>query len=231
MAGSLADVFDRRANGLNLLRLVLAAGVIVWHSFPLTGHDIGWPPARQLMSSIWVDGFFAISGFLIAGSWLGRPDLLIFLRARMLRLLPGFYVCILFTAFILAPLMVWLTGAGGPISFAESWAYVRANGLLWVTSYDIGGSPEGIPYPNVWNGSLWTLAWEGLCYLGVAVLGILGLLRRRWVAPALLGVVMLITILIAAGWTVNGLIGVGTRFAIMFLAGVTVQLFADQIPG
>lgn len=85
----LSQVFDRRANGLNLLRLLLAAGVIVWHSFPLTGHDVGWGPARQFLSSISVDGFFAISGFLITGSWLTRPKLLSFLRARALRILPG----------------------------------------------------------------------------------------------------------------------------------------------
>lgn len=36
----LVEVFDRRINGLNALRLFFAAGVVLWHSFPLTGRSV-----------------------------------------------------------------------------------------------------------------------------------------------------------------------------------------------
>src|SRR4051812_3022545 len=51
---SLENVFDPRRNGLNFVRLAMAAGVIVWHSFPLTGHSIQWWPLRQLLGEVWV---------------------------------------------------------------------------------------------------------------------------------------------------------------------------------
>jgi peptidoglycan/LPS O-acetylase OafA/YrhL len=39
----------------------------------LPGRDVPLAPARRLFGAIWVDGFFAISGFLITASWLGKP--------------------------------------------------------------------------------------------------------------------------------------------------------------
>lgn len=44
----LGQVFDPRANALNAWRLVLASGVILWHSFPLTGR-MPWAPFVQLL--------------------------------------------------------------------------------------------------------------------------------------------------------------------------------------
>ncbi len=56
----LGQVFDPRANALNAWRLVLASGVILWHSFPLTGR-MPWAPFVQLLGLGCVDGFFAVS--------------------------------------------------------------------------------------------------------------------------------------------------------------------------
>ena len=39
---SLAEVFDPKANSLNFIRLVLAAGVIFWHAFPLSGAEVAF---------------------------------------------------------------------------------------------------------------------------------------------------------------------------------------------
>ena len=63
----LAQVFDPRNNALNVWRLVLASGVILEHSWPLTDRKLR-PPFDQLISQVWVDGFFVISGFLITAS-------------------------------------------------------------------------------------------------------------------------------------------------------------------
>lgn len=226
---TLGSAFNRKRNGLNLLRLLLAAGVIVWHSFPLTGHTLTIGPLRQLLSNISVDGFFAISGFLIAGSWLNRPKVGSFLRARALRLLPGFYICLLFTAFVLAPLVVRLaTGAWLPA--VASARYVKADAFVWITAYDIGGTPTGVPYPHAWNGSLWTLAWEGLCYLGVATVGVIGLLRSRWLPVALFAAMLAVSAAVTPSVTHYELISDGARFGLMFAAGMTMYLWADRIP-
>jgi hypothetical protein len=70
---TLGQELDPRRNALNAWRLALATGVILWHSFLTTGHHIPFAPARQLLGEVFVDGFFAISGYLITSSWLRAP--------------------------------------------------------------------------------------------------------------------------------------------------------------
>lgn len=228
---TLADVFDPRANSLNALRLVFAGAVIVWHSFPLTGADLMFAPARQLLSNGWVDGFFAVSGYLIVSSWMRRPQWWHFLRSRLLRIMPAFYVCLAITALVLAPLSVSLPGNPFPPNFwADAWAYVFHNGALRVTQYDIAGTPQGVPYPGVWNGSLWTLWWEFLCYLGVLLLGILGFLRYRWCLPVVFVLCLAGVVITSYGSVNNFYIASLSRFGVMFVAGGMVYIFRNRIP-
>lgn len=99
----LVDHFDPRANGLNLLRLLLAASVIFWHTYAVQGVDFGDSPWRQLVGSVGVDGFFAVSGFLILMSYHRDPEPRRYLAARCLRILPAFYVVLVVTVLIFAP--------------------------------------------------------------------------------------------------------------------------------
>ena len=105
---TLASLFDPRSNSLNALRLVLAALVIVSHSWPLTGREPE-PALGGANLGVWaVLGFFAISGFLITRSRLsGRPTHT-FYRARALRILPAFLVCLVVVAFVFAPVSLLL---------------------------------------------------------------------------------------------------------------------------
>jgi hypothetical protein len=57
--------------------------------------------------------------------------------------------------------------------------YILKNSAVWMFQYDVGGTPRGIPR-HAWKVSLWTFGWELLCYTGVAVVGVVGLLSRRW---------------------------------------------------
>jgi peptidoglycan/LPS O-acetylase OafA/YrhL len=228
---SLADAFQPKANALNALRLVLATGVIVWHSFPLTGSDIGAGPVRQLLANIWVDGFFAVSGYLIVSSWFRRPEWWTFLRARFLRILPGFYICLIVTATLVAPVAILLSGRAIPPDFwADGVGYVLRNGSLRITQYGIAGTPLDVPYPGVWNGSLWTLWWEFLCYLGVLVLGISRLIRRTWVLPTAFLVCLAAVIATSYGPVDNYYLTNGARFGIMFVSGALIYRFQDRIP-
>lgn len=224
--------FDPRANALNAVRLALALLVIVWHSFPLSGNDIAFAPLRQLLGEIAVDGFFAISGFLIVGSWMRNPQWGRFLLARVLRIFPAFWVCLLVTAFVIAPLATMLatgTGVVGTLSL-ENVTYVLRNSALRIFQPGIGDTPLGVPFDGVWNGSLWTLWWEFLCYLGVLALGVLGLLRFRWTIPVLFAGAMLALVATAYGPIEHALVVVGARFAVMFAAGAVLQRYAHRIP-
>jgi peptidoglycan/LPS O-acetylase OafA/YrhL len=229
----LEQVFDPRKNALNALRLALAAEVILFHSFPVTGR---MPPAAvvQLLFSVGVDGFFAISGFLISRSWLTNPRLREYLTARALRILPGFYVCLIVTAFVIAPIGVAIQGGSvaklllstGPIE------YILKNIALINLGHDVGGTPQGVPFAEDWNASLWSLFWEVLCYFAVAVLGVVGLAARRWISPLLLavsvvGALLLPPLTFPGLWTAPQLLA---RCAMMFAAGAVIYQWRDKIP-
>jgi peptidoglycan/LPS O-acetylase OafA/YrhL len=242
--------FDPRRNALNAWRLMLATGVILWHSFPLTGRHLSYAPAHQLLRDGWVDGFFVISGFLITSSWLSNPRLRNYFVARGLRILPGLWVCLIITAFVIAPIGVGIQG-GSVAKLLLSTApieYVLKNCAAVMLEPDVGGTPGGIPFPDVWNASLWTLLWEVFCYIAVAGLGVVGLLSRRWLIPALLALALYWSAQLPA-WSLSLLEepagtqrhidsataalvveAVAARFAVMFLAGALLYRFRNLIP-
>lgn len=210
----------------------MASGVIVFHSFALSGQEIGLWPVYQLLGYVWVDGFFAISGYLILRSWLSKPDWRAFLSARALRIYPAFWVCLIVTAFVIAPIatMIQNGAAYGDVFTGANLKYIWANASLVITQYDIAGTPLDVPYPGNWNGSLWTLAWEFLCYLGVLALGLFGLLRHRWTVLIAFCAALSIEVLVSAGIVENATIALASRFGVMFTAGMMIKRYEHVIP-
>lgn len=246
---TIGEAFDPHDNALNAWRLVMATGVILCHSWPLTGRRVSFEPAHQLLSEVWVDGFFAMSGFLITWSWFRHPALRTYFIARGLRIVPGLWACLIVTAVVIAPLCVAIQGgsAASLLLSLEPIRYVLANMGVMMLKTDIGGTPHGVPWPGQWDGSLWTLAFEMFCYITIAVLGALGLLRRLWLIPALL--------VLTLWWSAS--LGPSTgfaeeppipgrrvdpaamtlfieqstaRFALMFLAGALMYQLRNVIP-
>ena len=228
--GRLGDLFESRPNALNVIRLGLALAVIVWHSYALAGHDYLPRWAEQLLGYLPVDAFFAISGFLICRAWARNPRLGRYLLARARRILPGLWACLVVTAFVLAPLGVWLAGQP-PLSLAGRTAYVLTNSSTWLVTHTIDDGPTGIPWPGTWNGSLWSLGHEALCYLAVAALGVLGLLRRR----VLVGLAVIFWSL-SAGLVAAGLpmalshpLAKMPRTGLMFVSGALLWAYRDKV--
>lgn len=229
---TLAQAFDTRSNALNAWRLVLASGVILQHSWPLTGRKI-YPPIEQLLTQVWVDGFFAISGFLITASWVRNPRLREYFVARILRIFPGLWVCLAVVAFVIAPITVAIQG-GSPAKLLLSPSpalYVLNNAVLNIYYESIDGTPRSVPYPGVWDGVLWTLIFELFCYVAVAIAGVIGLYNRRWPAPAVFAFFLVATALVSYPiGTLPTFPQMIVRFAIVFAAGALLHEFRDKIP-
>lgn len=232
----LGQVFDPRNNALNAWRLALATSVIVGHSYTLTGGSLPSGIVGRLLGAGGVDGFFALSGFLITASWLHHPHLRDYLVARALRILPAYYVCIVVTAFVIAPIAVAIQGDSAMklLFSAAPVEYVVMNSAVATLKVDVGGTPAGVPYPGTWNSSLWTLMFELGCYFAVAAIGLAGLADRRWVSPAILAVAVVGEAFappMGIGQPVASQFGSATaRFAVMFAAGALLYQWRDKIP-
>lgn len=235
---TLDRAFDPRSNSVNALRLVLAGLVLISHTLKLYG---GFDPIGQLtggdvdMGTMAVDGFFALSGFLIVGSYLNSRSTGRYLWRRCLRILPGFWVCLLVTTVVLLPiaqLIEFGTLAGFPLTGeASALSYLIDNAALFIRQFEVAGLLGG----EAVNGSLYTLFYEFLCYLGVAALGAVGLLRRRrWPLLVVAAAVWLFAISqLLTGAAIYGqssTLEIALRFGSMFLAGAVVHRLAPCIP-
>ena len=173
--------FPYRDNSLNLFRLMLAALVLFAHSFYTTGNGTGPHLQGENIGGWAVAGFFVVSGFLITRSRL-RTSAGDYLLHRVMRIYPAFLACLVVTAVVFAPIAVLiqygsLAGyATTPVTPAQ---FVWSNITLYMNEYGIGRSLSSVPYPTAWNGSLWTLFYEFLCYILVWILGALVWFRRN----------------------------------------------------
>ena len=166
------------ANSLNALRLVFAACVIVSHAWWLGGYgpEPAWYGIK--LGTAGVMGFFAISGYLITVS-AGRSAPLDYAAARFVRIYPAMAVSAFLVAFLAAPLGALVTrgrySLSGALAFLES---ALGLGIGLMNTPPIGTSLLGNHDRFDWDGPLWTLTWEALCYVAVGLAVFLA--RRFW---------------------------------------------------
>lgn len=245
---SLGAALRGHFNSLGVIRLVLASLVIVDHAFPLGGfgEDPFWRYTNDQTSlgGIAVGGFFVISGYLIVKSG-ASSDIMQFLWRRVIRIFPAFWGVLFFAAFVVGPI-AWLVrgeslssyftfGPGGPFS------YITSNWTLTIGAYGIKDIFVGTPYGqitggSVFNGSLWTLAYEWGCYMLVAVLAVFGVLARaRLILPFLTGFMLLASALTSVGVEVGQVAPLFADPQVIFLGstflvGATIGVYSNKIP-
>jgi peptidoglycan/LPS O-acetylase OafA/YrhL len=228
-----------RANNFDFLRFVLAVAVIFSHSYPLSLGSNDREPVMRLTGGqatggeLAVAGFFILSGYLITKSWVQSSSLWDYLRRRVLRIYPGFLAAVAFSAWVAGPFL-----ADRPADYWHDFPLSRfvleAFNLQGpVTPPVLGGKP-GIAI----NGSLWSIRYEFLCYLGVVALGLAGAFRRPGlVLGAFLGWLALYAAQVELGVRIPG----GRfarlfcepdqwpRLASCFLSGALFYLYRDRI--
>jgi len=223
-----------RDNNLNLLRFCAASLVVFSHSYPLSGHLAAEPLAKATrifdFASIAVIVFFAISGYLVARSLDRSRNLATFARARALRILPAYVAATFYAAFVIGP---WATALPIAEYLADprTWIYVRET-LLFVGIDRLPGVFADNPYPLAINGSLWTLWLEVFCYAALAIAGVLGALRRPWLALALAVALFALGEYSPAvvAWMPRGDAFLGPRLGGTFVAGALAYAWRDRIP-
>ena len=185
---TLADVLAGRDNNLNAIRMAAASAVLVSHAWLVTGGATAVEPLHvqtgEPLGHFAVAVFFAVSGLLIARSFDRRRSTIHFFVARVLRLYPALLAVLMLT--VIAGALVTQLGLTEYLRNPATWTYVPANLSLAFMQYPLPGVFESNPLGPSINGSLWTLLYEVACYVGVVVLGLLGILKRRWTMLAVM---------------------------------------------
>ncbi|WP_341197644.1 acyltransferase [Hyphomonas chukchiensis] len=170
-----------QTNRFDLLRLVFAAVVCVFHAVALTAlHPFGpFETALGQGAEVAIEGFFITSGALVAGSLARAATLADYAGKRVRRLYPAYATVILVPALISLVLSRDLPGV---------LAYLGANlTFLNFLAPNLPGLFEGQRFTEV-NGALWTLKIEVMFYLALPLIALV--LRRMgrfwWVGIAVL---------------------------------------------
>jgi peptidoglycan/LPS O-acetylase OafA/YrhL len=242
----IGTTFQVHRNSLNFLRLLLAAAVVVSHATTIGGFGSENFLGKTTLGTVAVYGFFGLSGYLIAGS-AQRNHVGRFLWQRFLRIFPAFWACMFVTAFVFGTI-VWfhanpslaqrcgvscyLREPGGPVGYFVHNLWIQAPRSTIAHTL-----PTGFFRP-VWNGSVWTLFFECLCYLMLAVFSVIGVLRRPLavavIAAAVWGTEIVITSVPqfnhafspSQNWDVMKLL----TFVPIFLCGSLLYLYRDKMP-
>lgn len=217
-----------RENNFNIIRLLAALLVIYVHSFAIFKINIDEPIAKVLYSGVSLGEFavyvfFIISGYLITASFVRSKSNWHYFKARLLRIYPGLMAVMLLTAFVVGPLVSNLDMKTYFHSFQVYLYPFKGIPLVTATS-NLPGVFADNQYANAVNGSLWTLFWEFLCYIGVAILGNLKLLTQK-VILVLIGSATLVSILIHFLPQNNFVVHSLTLVVPMFLAFFAGMLF------
>lgn len=158
----------RNSNNFDFIRFVCAIAVIYTHSYPLLGL-----PEVDIISSVTngiasfshiaVRMFFTISCFLICQSAFYSENLSSYFWRRSLRIFPGLFVVILFSAFIIGPIVSKLT-LMEYFNHPEFRSYLKSINIYRISQF-LPGCFEKNPHFKSVNGSLWTLPYEFSFYI------------------------------------------------------------------
>ena len=162
-----STVLTRGVNNFDALRLAAALLVVYGHN----GVDATGTFGLRLVV------FFAISGFLVSGSWFSDPNPVRFMLRRFLRIWPAYAVVIVACAAI-----SWIYPAPDmpEISRMASVFYLSN---LWFAGVDWGFFAARDPFMNQ---SIWMMRYEVDLYIALALVAMLGRPALRVVAAVVL---------------------------------------------
>ena len=207
--------------------------MVVYHAFILAPVAPGADPVSKLLApvsnlgEIAVGVFFMLSGLFVAQSWLRDPHLLRFAARRVIRIVPGLFVCLL--ASMLVAVCAFSDNGWRGLFGPAPWRYVFGNAALHLLQYNI--PPEELRLAGVLggtdlNGPLWTLYWEGRMYVILALVGACAMLPMRLWLGGIAALLLLATNLMPG--ILEGYIW-ETRLWSFFLCGVLLQVLAARL--
>lgn len=148
-----------RKNNFDIVRLTLAAIVVLKHCCDLSESEALWPLHKTMSGALAIEGFFAISGFLIFASYERSRSLWDYTVNRALRILPGYWLSTLLC-----------------LAIAFSMGHFHVGKFLFANLTFSNFLQPGIPGvfannpANPMNGALWTIKIELMFYVSVPII-------------------------------------------------------------
>ncbi|MET4279003.1 MULTISPECIES: acyltransferase [unclassified Bradyrhizobium] len=165
------------SNGFDYLRIVLALGVLSFHSMEICDDKaamaFAFGPLGPFVAMLLLM-FFSLSGYLVAGSLDRSKTIEGFLTLRALRIAPALAVEVLLSALILGPVLTVI-----PLSqyFTSPVTLSYLLNTLGYIHFHLPGVFVNNPHSDVINNSLWTVPYELDCYVAITVCAAIGLIK------------------------------------------------------
>jgi peptidoglycan/LPS O-acetylase OafA/YrhL len=225
------DAAGNRPSGFDYLRLGLATSIFLAHTMIASygfvyALQVWSGPARPLLALL-LPMFFALSGFLVAGSLERCLTVVSFVGLRVLRIMPALAVETVLSAVVLGPIFTDLALVNY-FSDPEFRSYFW--NLLGNVQFNLPGVFRNTPWPRVVNGQLWTLPYELYCYAAITALVLLGVWhRKRLFLPVLVLVNVGIFVWALRAGLHRGVTVTGTILVQSFLFGIAGHLYRARI--
>lgn len=229
----IADFSTGRDNNYNLLRLTAALTIAFYHCYFMVMGDKFTEEqysALYATSQIVLNFFFIASGFLIAQSFVRKKDLVTYVTARFLRLVPGLFVLSFLVCFVMGPLVTKVSLTDYFLSF-DVLAYVPLT-----TAMDPDRVLPGVfvnnPNANELVTAIWTLRYEVICYIALAVLGLIGSLGQKRNFAVIFAAIILGYAAISYLTSLRDMAGINhmLHFGLSFIVGTAFFVFREHIP-
>ena len=220
-----------RPSGFDYLRFYLAVSIVIWHTVEINnGRDFEvttWSgPLRPFIGLI-LPMFFALSGFLVAGSLARTQSVASFLFLRIIRIFPALIVEVTLSAIVIGFLFSTLP-VRQYIATVDFWHYFL--NIFGDIHYELPGVFSTNPLPNQVNAQLWTIPFELKCYIALACLGLFRLHRKT-----LLFLIIVVTFQLSLlqRMLIYGELKTavpGNVLVLCFLFSVVLYLYRDRVP-
>lgn len=175
VAGASRSSRPTHANGFTAITIAASVLVACRHGVILLGPERETQPLLHAAIPLGIFVLFAVSGYLLVGSWERRPSLAQFALARVVRIFPALVLVVLLTVFVL--------GLG--LTEIDRWDYLGSAqtaeyllNLLLNPQYALPGVFVDNEVSQAVNGTLWSLPAQFACFFFVPLVAIA---RVPWV--------------------------------------------------
>jgi peptidoglycan/LPS O-acetylase OafA/YrhL len=219
-----------RPSGFDYMRIVLASSVVFFHlaliNYGAAAQHALWESPWRAPIGLILPAFFALSGFLVAGSLERSRTIVGFLALRGIRIFPALLVEVFISALVLGPIVTSVSLSQYFSGHAFFTYFLNISG--WI-HYQLPGVFLENPFPKIINGQLWTVPFELDCYLSLAMLFFLRIYQNRAIFLLVVALWQIVYILSHLIWPEVEVGIPGPSLVITFLAGVVVYLYRERI--